>query len=158
MYKTVLCFLSMQQEIDTDPLLNAALYSAKAVFVPQLVDERLCFIQINDTNGPWRSGIYGIREPAADGAPLCPKDFPALILMPGLAFDRAGNRLGRGKGYYDKFCTELDALHLEYRPVGLCLSTQIVSYVPTEPHDKSVDGVLAGAKGFLQKQSTPSYL
>ena len=149
-YKTVLCFLSMQHEIDTGPLLNTLFCAGKHIFIPKLLEKQLCFIQIYNIKGPWNISTYGTLEPASCSGLLCENDFPVLIFMPGLAFDLSGNRLGRGKGYYDKFCKELDALNLEYRAVGLCLSTQIVPYVPSEVHDKAVDGIFAGALGFLQ--------
>ncbi|MDR2150283.1 MAG: 5-formyltetrahydrofolate cyclo-ligase [Spirochaetaceae bacterium] len=152
-YKTVLCFLSLPHEIDTEPLLNTVLGAGKALFVPRIADRQLDFRRIDDIRGPWSNGSYGIREPFASCIRLCPSDFPALVVMPGLAFDRKGNRLGRGKGYYDTFCAKLEDLHREYRAVGFCLSTQIVPYIPTEAHDKAVDGVSAGAFGFLPRES-----
>jgi 5-formyltetrahydrofolate cyclo-ligase len=140
---SVLLFLSVKYEIDTSPLLERAFYDGKDVFVPKIIDDKLRFFQIveYDLNGRWETGAFGIREPASRMA-LSPSHFPCLILTPGLAFDRNGGRLGRGKGYYDRFFAELDAQNLPYFSVGLCMPSQIVDRVPAKPWDKRMDAVL----------------
>ncbi|MDR0558241.1 MAG: 5-formyltetrahydrofolate cyclo-ligase [Treponema sp.] len=143
---TVLLFLSMKYEIDTAPLLERALYEGKNVFAPKIINGKLVFFQIfeHDLNGSWDAGAFGIREPQepASRKALSPSHFPCLIVTPGLAFDRNGNRLGRGKGYYDRFFAELDAQRLPYFSVGLCMPSQIVERVPVKPWDKRMDAVL----------------
>ena len=141
----------MNFEIDTQPLLEMALKEGKKVFVPRVQAGKLIFFPILSLDGPWSKGPFGIREP------VCPaektgeetailQDFPALILAPGLAFDREGNRLGRGGGYYDRFFAELDNSGREYTALGLCMDFQIVSAVPTGENDKKVHGLLTGAE------------
>jgi 5-formyltetrahydrofolate cyclo-ligase len=144
--KTVLCFLSIQHEIDTGPLLKTAFSTGKQVFVPKTINDRLQFFQIQNAQGPWHCGAYTIREPKIDQASdmLNMTNFPALILVPGLAFDRRGNRLGRGKGCYDRFCAELTEQGSVYRTVGLCFSSQIVDHVPTETYDIKMDTIVTG--------------
>ena len=61
-----------------------------------------------------------------------------LILVPGVAFDASGNRLGRGKGYYDKILRQTDAYKL-----GVCFAFQLLEQIPTEPHDVKMDRVVA---------------
>ncbi|OQA62663.1 MAG: 5-formyltetrahydrofolate cyclo-ligase family protein [Spirochaetes bacterium ADurb.Bin269] len=105
------------------------------------------------------AGAYGIREPKIDlpiiFAPertglteTVPLRLPLVVLVPGLAFSRAGARLGRGKGYYDRFLRELLVRYPENRDhitlVGTCHRFQIVSNVPTEAHDIGVDCLLTG--------------
>ncbi|MDR0707650.1 MAG: 5-formyltetrahydrofolate cyclo-ligase [Treponema sp.] len=142
-HETVLLFLSMKYEIDTGPLLERALYEGKDVFAPKIINDKLQFFQIfeHDRTGRWEAGAFGIREPASRKA-LSPRHFPCLIITPGLAFDRNGNRLGRGKGYYDRFFAELDAQNLPYFSVGFCMPSQIVDRVPAKPWDKKMDAVL----------------
>ncbi|MDR2793975.1 MAG: 5-formyltetrahydrofolate cyclo-ligase [Treponema sp.] len=139
---TVVVFLSMKYEIDIMPLLECAFYDKKNVFIPKIINDRLIFFQIfeHDPNGQWNIGIFGIREPVSRKM-LLPKDFPCLIITPGLAFDRNGNRLGRGKGYYDQFFAELDTHNLPYFSIGLCMPSQIVDHVPVRPWDKKMDAI-----------------
>ncbi|GHU92506.1 hypothetical protein FACS189479_01660 [Spirochaetia bacterium] len=142
-YATILLFLSMNNEIDTQPLLEAAFEAGKKIFTPRVKGDDLVFRRIHSPEGPWIAGPYGIREPVAsnDGGSLSQADFPALIIVPGLAFDLGGNRLGRGRGYYDRFLAVLDAAGREYTAIGLCMASQIVPEVPAEDFDKKMDGV-----------------
>jgi 5-formyltetrahydrofolate cyclo-ligase len=150
---SVLLFLSTDIEIDTGPLLVLALSRGKRVFLPKLRDNRLCFFRTHTASGPWHYGAFHIREPltGAPGDLLGPEDFPALIITPGMAFDRRGNRLGRGKGYYDRFFAELDnpaIPAISYFTVGFCLETQIVPLVPVETRDKRMDFLCTGEDLF----------
>jgi 5-formyltetrahydrofolate cyclo-ligase len=136
----------MKYEIDTGFLLERAFHDGKNVFVPKIINDKLQFFQIfeHELNGQWEAGAFGIREPRDPDSrrALSPSHFPCLIITPGLAFDRNGNRLGRGKGYYDRFFTELDAQNLRYFSAGLCMPSQIVERVPAKPWDKKMDIVL----------------
>jgi 5-formyltetrahydrofolate cyclo-ligase len=167
--QTVLLFLSTPDEIDTSPLLKAALADGKRVFAPRVVSDtpdttpgaipaaqrRLRFFRVYGTDGPWQYGAYHIREPltarAEDG--LAPEHFPALIITPGMAFDREGRRLGHGRGYYDRFFAELDAQGLVYTTIGLCLEAQVVERVPTGLYDKQMDMVCAEDIYFSQGET-----
>jgi 5-formyltetrahydrofolate cyclo-ligase len=137
----------MKYEIDTTPLLECAFYDKKDIFIPKVMNDRLIFFQIceHDPNEQWEIGMFGIREPVSRKA-LLAENFPCLIITPGLAFDRNGNRLGRGKGYYDRFFAELDARNLPYFSIGLCMPSQIVDRVPVEPWDKKMDAVWNGSR------------
>jgi 5-formyltetrahydrofolate cyclo-ligase len=157
-YKTVLLFLSLERELDTQPLLDAALEAGKQVFVPCIEKPaksspgRLSFYRIVSTEGPWAKGPFGIREPLVPKAsgkpgtgpealPLGLADFPALVIVPGMAFDRQGRRLGRGGGYYDRYLAELDASNQTYQAIGLCMNCQLVEEVPVEKWDRKMSGV-----------------
>jgi 5-formyltetrahydrofolate cyclo-ligase len=162
-YHTLLLFLSIQNEIDTTPLLEAVLRAGKKVFAPRIEGEDLAFYRIFSAAGPWRKGPFGIREPAAGSgrsgrpektaprknapaaAPLSPADFPALVVVPGLGFDRRGNRLGRGKGYYDRFLAALDREGLLFKAAGLCLAAQLLPEIPAESRDRKMDLICTGA-------------
>ena len=145
-YETLLLFLSTSSEIAVQALLEAALKDGKKVFVPKVEAKRLVFRRIRSPDGPWRIGPFGIREAAGEEALDVPADFPALILAPGLAFDRQGNRLGRGGGYYDRFFAELDEGRREYAALGLCMDFQVLKRVPTDVQDKKLDGLLSGSE------------
>ena len=143
-YATVFLFLSMKSEIETHPLLGAALKEGKKVLAPGVEDNRLVFRHVASAEGPWRKGPFGIREPT--GAEAGDGDFPALVLAPGLAFTREGTRLGRGGGYYDRFFAELDREKREYTALGFCMDFQIREEVPSAERDKKMDGFLTGTE------------
>ena len=146
-YKVVYIFLSINSEINTQSLFEAALREGKKVFVPGIIAERLVFFPILSPDGPWCIGPFGIREPALrlfEGEGAGHELSPALILTPGLAFDRNGNRLGRGKGYYDRFFAELDKKGGKYFALGLCMDFQVIDQVPADENDKKMDAILTG--------------
>jgi 5-formyltetrahydrofolate cyclo-ligase len=164
-YGALLLFLSIKNEIDTGPLLEAALGAGKKVFAPRIAGENLAFYRVFSPAGPWREGPFGIREPAVPDtgpavpgtvpgntgpaalapAPLSPADFPALIIVPGLGFDRRGNRLGRGRGYYDRFLTALDRRGLPFTVAGFCLEAQLLPEIPADPRDRNMDLICTAA-------------
>ena len=81
-------------------------------------------------------GFMDIPEPTASCEPVDPQEVD-LVLVPGVAFDRQGNRLGYGGGYYDRFLQQCAAPR-----VALAFATQLVDHVPTEPHDLRVHAVV----------------
>ena len=145
LYKTLLLFMSIDNEINTLPLLEVGLKDKKKVFLPRVEEgtqNRIRFYKIEpqhdllqQCSGSQSCVSYGIPEPFPIN-PLMDADFPALILTPGLAFDRNGNRLGRGAGFYDRFFEELK--DREYLAAGLCLETQILPVIPVNERDKKV--------------------
>ena len=145
-YAAFFLFLSTNSEIDTQPLLEAALKDRKKVFAPKVSfvpngSEKLVFYGVTSAEGPWEKGAFGIREPPAV-LPAALGDFPALIVVPGLAFDKSGNRLGKGGGYYDRFLGELDTEGRRYTALGLCMDFQIVGSVPAGEKDIKMDCIL----------------
>ena len=147
-HRSIFLFLSIDNsEINTRPLLEAALKEGKNVFAPGIDAGGLAFYPIYSSEGPWRRGPFGILEPERPNAAGFHEDgdSPALIIAPGLAFDPWGNRLGRGKGYYDRFFATLDAEARDYTAIGLCMDFQVVSGVPTGENDKKMDAILTGS-------------
>jgi 5-formyltetrahydrofolate cyclo-ligase len=141
-YGTVLLFLSTSREIDTTPLLEAALTGGKKTFAPAIADGRLNFYRVLSAAGPWKAGPLGIREPGRAEA-LRTEDFPALIIVPGLAFDRAGGRLGYGKAYYDRFFAGQTGPCFK---IGLCTDAQILPRIPADPWDVPMDALCTGSR------------
>lgn len=143
----LLLFLSAPLEIDTAPLLEAAAADRKRIFLPKVEGEDITFYQVTDIQEQWESGAFGIQEPAATegrkshGA----GDTPALIIVPGVAFDERGNRMGHGKGYYDRFFAKI-AGSADYCYVGYCADIQVVSPIPTEPWDQPMDALCTGRR------------
>jgi 5-formyltetrahydrofolate cyclo-ligase len=153
----VLLFLSAPGEIETAPLLDLAFRQGKKVFLPIVEGETARFFRIGSAGGPWQTGAFGIREPLIDDSAL-PEEFPSrsgntgdsgvVVVTPGMAFDREGNRMGHGKGYYDRFFARLDSLGLAYAAIALCLERQIIPQVPAESWDKKMDAICTGAGIF----------
>ena len=141
-------FLSTNSEIDTQPLLEYALKDGKKVFAPKVSfvyngAGKLMFYNVTSAEGPWENGAFGIREPVGGGKPAASIDFHlAAIVVPGLAFDRNGNRLGKGGGYYDRFFGELDTEGRIYTALGLCMDFQVIGNVPVGEKDKKMDWIL----------------
>ncbi len=140
-HNTILTFLSMKDEIDTSALIICALEERKAVFTPRVTGDEMHFFRITGLDG-LVPGAFGIREPPASASPLSSEDFPCLVITPGLAFDRAGGRLGRGRGFYDRFFAELDARGAPHFRLGLCVKAQLVEQVPMGALDKKMDALL----------------
>ncbi|MDR2534933.1 MAG: 5-formyltetrahydrofolate cyclo-ligase [Treponema sp.] len=148
-YKTMLFFLNDALEIDTNPLLETAFSDKKQVFVPKTVDpETIRFFRIYSPTGPWRYGAFDIREPETERPEdeLKSEHFPVLVIVPGVAFDRNRNRMGHGKGYYDRFLANLDKEGLSYFMLGLCMDAQIVPEIPTEVWDKKMDAICTSSE------------
>lgn len=136
-------------EPDLTPMLKNL--KAERVYLPTVTSaDRMTFCAINiGSDERLVSGPFGISEPPAGSEELNLDDSRALIiLVPGLAFDLKGNRLGRGKGYYDRFIKFAHS-HTKRRvlTIGLCWSWQIIDRVPIEPHDAPVD-VLCHENGY----------
>lgn len=133
--KTVYGYLPYNQEVRTVSMLQQALAEGKRVAVPKVYGDEMKFIYLTDL-AQVAEGYAGIPEPVADG-PVA-DDPTALVLMPGLVFDKEGHRIGYGGGFYDKFLTEEPG----HPTVALCYDFQIVKELPTEKFDVPVDLVL----------------
>ena len=133
--KTLYGYVNYNQEVRTLPILERALRDGKQVAVPKCYGSEMRFICIDDLSC-LEKGSYGIPEPAADGP--VGSDPTALVLMPGLAFDPQGHRIGYGGGYYDKFLAE----EPNHPTVALCYDFQVLPALETEEYDIPVDLVL----------------
>ena len=133
--QTIYFYLPYNQEVRTIPMIERAWAEGKRVAVPKVYDDEMRFIYIEDFSGVAK-GSFGIPEPVED-APVA-EDPHALVLMPGLAFDREGHRIGYGGGYYDKYLNAQPG----HPTVALCYEFQMFPVLETEEHDIPVDYVL----------------
>lgn len=132
---TIYGYLPYNQEVRTVPMLERALKDGKRVAVPKVYGDEMKFIYMTDLTQV-EKGYAGIPEPVEDG-PVA-EDQTALVLMPGLAFDKEGHRIGYGGGFYDKFL----AAEPNHPTLALCYEFQMVKELPTEEFDIPVDCVL----------------
>jgi 5-formyltetrahydrofolate cyclo-ligase len=129
--KVVFGFTSLPEEPDW---MGGHLPPEKLLAYPRAGDDgTLAFLLASE----FQTGAFGIREPV--GATMAPS--PDLVLVPGLAFDTTGARLGRGKGFYDRWL----AANPIVRAVGICFECQIVESLPFEPHDARVSAIVSEA-------------
>jgi len=132
---TLYGYLPYNQEVRTVPILERALADGKKVAVPKVYGDEMKFIYLTDLTQV-APGCMGIPEPVAD-EPVA-DDPTALVLMPGLAFDREGHRIGYGGGFYDKFLSA----EPEHPTLALCYAFQVLPHLETEAFDIPVDRVL----------------
>ena len=136
--KIVMFYMSFDGEVDTTGMIKQAQKLGKKIAVPVCVRDR---IMIRPAflcdRGALRRGPYGIREPVTKELVRLSK--LDVVVVPGVAFDKKGNRLGRGKGYYDRFLKRLPS---RTRAIGIAFDFQIVPVVPTFIDDMSVDRVI----------------
>lgn len=133
--KTIYGYLPYNQEVRTTQMLAHALVDGKQVAVPKVYGDEMKFILLSDLSQVAK-GYAGIPEPIADGPVAA--DPTALVLMPGLAFDPEGHRLGYGGGFYDKFL----AAEPDHPTLALCYDFQMLPHLDTESYDIPVDRVL----------------
>ena len=133
--RTIYGYLPYNQEVRTVPMLEQALKDGKRVAVPKVYGDEMKFLYL-DNLSLVDKGYAGIPEPIADG-PVA-DDETALVLMPGLAFDPQGHRIGYGGGFYDKFL----AAEPNHPTLALCYEFQMLPRLDTEEHDIPVDTVL----------------
>ena len=137
----IVCFyVSMPMEVDTHPLIEASLKMGKKVLVPlvDLENKELKLKEIRDLNKDLAPGTLGILEPAASTKTVDARDVEC-ILVPGLAFDKRGHRLGRGGGFYDRLLSQMSS---RVKKIALTFSFQVLPDIPLEDHDQTVDEVL----------------
>ena len=137
--RVVLTYMGFGSEIETQPLFERIIADAKIAVLPR-VDRGTQSLKLHSVCGMSELlvGKWGIREPPAD-APLVSIAAIDFVLMPGVAFDHFGNRLGYGRGYYDKLLSIADPALAR---VAAAFSCQIVPAVPVGPHDQKVDSVI----------------
>ena len=148
----ILGFMPMNDEVDVIPLMKQALKDKKKVAVPKMAKSGndMDFYLIDDFDGDFTSdNKYNIREPSENCTKLSPDQIPsdALIFVPGLVFNLEGARLGRGKGYYDKYLSRVS--DCDNRIVcGVCFTICVTKAVPIEKNDVRVNYLL-NEYGFI---------
>ena len=135
---TIMFYVSTRNEVHTEEMIKSALSMGKNVCVPRtdVKSHSLSCIRIEDFKTDLSPGAFGIPEPQR-GEDVSPEKID-LVIVPGTAFDRQGNRIGYGKGFYDRLLPSMDGAET----VGLAYGFQVLPSVPIEEHDVSVKRIV----------------
>ena len=143
----ILCYHSLPDEVNTHAFIEKW-SKQKTILLPVIQDDVL-HIRKYDGKEKCKTGAFQIVEPIGEDF----HDFQAidLVLIPGVAFDSEGSRLGRGKGYYDRF---LSGVPEGVWKIGVCRPIQLLDRVMTAEHDISMDGLLCDGVLYLFKRGS----
>ena len=137
---TIALYMAIGGEVNLDPIFPDCWKSGKRTYVPVFNAAAEIYEMAEITyKTDYIIGHYGIREPISPA--LCPMDDIDLVVVPGVAFDRKGHRLGRGGGYYDRLLAGFYG-----RSAALAFDFQILPAIPVEPHDRPVDALVTEIK------------
>lgn len=141
--ETVMVFLSLAGEIDTSPIVLRCWQDRKRVLAPKVSwnQRRMLPVEIRSLTDDLMVTGMGIREPIS-GIPF-PIPLLDMVIVPGLGFDESGNRLGRGRGFYDRFLA-----HPELKAIacGLAFEKQVLADIPVGPLDRKIDMLVTDEK------------
>ncbi len=133
---TALVYGAMPDEVDVGPL-SAALRARGVRLALPRVDGKRLTLHWHEDDAPLQAGSFGLTEPAPEAPAADPAEID-LVIVPGVAFDAACNRLGMGAGYYDRLLADMP----HAVTVGVAFDEQVVDEVPCEAHDRPLDAVV----------------
>ena len=129
----VMLYASLPDEVQTLDFIETWRHR-KTIILPTVVGDDIIPVELAE-NVTFAEGDFHIPEP--QNHPYT-GDFN-LIVVPGMAFDSNGHRLGRGRGYYDRFLAQ----HPDVHTIGLCFDFQLLPEIPSEPHDRNIDEIIS---------------
>lgn len=144
---TLCAFAPLRSEPDIFSLLQERLEQEDRIYLPRVEGGRIVFRRITDLRS-LEAGAFNILEPSPEAAALDPS-LLQHALIPGVAFDRKGNRLGRGNGGYDHWIRGQRSLNPRAVFWGVCFECQLMQDVPIEAHDERVDNIVT-ARGLFR--------
>jgi 5-formyltetrahydrofolate cyclo-ligase len=148
----VLAYVSKGNEVDTHGLIQQLLAIGKHVCVPKFDEatQRYAASELRDFNGELEEGRFGILEPKPEAFRPVETEQLQALLVPGLAFDKTGNRLGRGMGHFDRILCEARGAK-----IALAYDLQILNEVPAADHDVRMDFIATETRVInCQRKST----
>ena len=152
--KRIAAFIAVHDEIGVGPLLARLLGEGRTVWLPRITDRRARRMTFSQLGPRWRLNRYGIPEPA--GVDRCAARWLHVVLVPLVGFDRDGNRLGSGAGYYDRALAHRRR-HARWRAprlIGVAHSCQQLPSSPPSPTDVPLDAVVT-ENGFFPLPGAP---
>lgn len=135
--KTVMLYCALPDEVDTRELLDRCVEEGKKVLLPKVTGDTTMELRQYTGSADLAVGAFGILEPS--GNTFTDFDTIEVAVIPGMAFDSSGNRLGRGKGYYDRFLSMLPA---RIYKIGVCFDFQKFKHIPADTTDIRMDLVI----------------
>jgi 5-formyltetrahydrofolate cyclo-ligase len=147
--RTLLLFAPIAAEPDIAPLINAALAEGRTVALPRFHEADGCYeaAVIRSADDLLPPARFGVREPTPR-CPALPVKQLDLALVPGIAFDATGRRLGRGGGFYDRLLRGMTGFKC-----GMAFDCQMAETLPNEPHDVILNGILTPTRRFPEESA-----
>lgn len=135
--KVIAVYKNFKSEVDTTKLIEYAINQGKIVALPKVCGKDLKFYRINTCHDILVKNTFGIEEPVKDETNFIEKNQIDLIIVPGICFDKENNRLGFGKGYYDRYLKDYNGL-----TIGICFKEQVIDLLPISPNDVKVQKII----------------
>lgn len=136
--KEIYCYVDYKNEVETRSIIERAWELGKKVAVPKIIEDEMHFFYINSFS-ELKEGYFHIMEPPTDAKA---EGSDVLVIMPGAVFDKNRNRIGYGKGFYDRYLEE----HPSYQTLALAFELQFVENIPVDSHDKKPKVIIAEDK------------
>lgn len=142
----VMAFMPFRNEVDTKGIITEIMEQNGSIILPRVVKEShtIRAYHVENLATEVETGTWGISEPLLS-LPEVPASEIDIVLVPGIAFDRQGNRLGYGGGFYDRFLPMTKALKL-----GICFDFQVCQHIPAQAWDEKLDDILTEL-GFISR-------
>jgi len=134
--QTVLAYYSLDDEVNTHALIDQLVAQGKRVLLPAVTSETEMELRCYEGAEDLQGGFFNIMEPV--GALFSEYDKIETAIIPGVGFDSRNNRLGRGRGYYDRLLPRIPDTY----KIGVCFPFQLLPGIPTEEHDCRMDEVM----------------
>lgn len=134
----LLLYYSLPDEVNTHAFIDELVDMGKEVYLPEVINESEMLIRKYTGKHDLKEGCFHIMEPIGEILPIERYQEIEVGIIPGMAFDKKGNRLGRGKGYYDRTLTQMPHIY----KIGICFDFQKVEDIPTEKTDIKMDAIV----------------
>lgn len=134
--KTILLYYSLPDEVFTHDVIRQIANTGKKVLLPRVIDNENMELREYRDDNDLEKGSFNIMEP--NGAIFSDYENIDVAIIPGMAFDLSGNRMGRGRGYYDRLLAKAGNMY----KIGMCFDFQKTDYIPTDSNDVKMDCVL----------------
>jgi len=137
--KTVMFYIAKSGEVETEEMIKESLKNKKKVVVPKVNGDDLKLCELLNWNDDLKIGTFGIKEPKEEALRPVALEEIDLMIAPGISFDLKGNRLGYGRGYFDRLLAKLSK---RTKVFGLAFDLQIVEDVPSFFHDRALNKII----------------
>ncbi len=147
-FESVFIYYSVKSEVDTLKTIRKALADGKKVALPKCTDRNgnMEFYFVNDIENSLTDAFFTLKEPDTSVCELAVPDEKSVFIVPGMAFDKKGYRLGYGGGYYDRFLSNFKGMK-----IGLCFEECLCDCLPSDEHDIKVDFIITDVKIYETK-------